>query len=51
VQRHEDINGEEVFAVIGPSGAALYTFTELRVATAEAAELNSPGPAAATKSR
>ena len=33
-------NGEEIYVVVGPTGIGLYTFTDLRVATAEAAELN-----------
>jgi hypothetical protein len=33
-------NGEEVYIVVSPAGVGLYTFTDLRVATAEAAELN-----------
>jgi hypothetical protein len=33
-------NGEEVYVVVSPAGVGLYTFTDLRVATAEAAELN-----------
>ena len=33
-------NGEEIYVVVGPTGVGLYTFTDLRVATAEAAELN-----------
>jgi hypothetical protein len=41
VRRHE--KGEELYAVIAPSGVALYTFSELREATAEAAELNASG--------
>jgi hypothetical protein len=40
VRRYE--KGEELYAVIGPSGAALYTFSDLREATTEAAELNAP---------
>jgi len=33
-------SGEEVYVVVSPSGVGLYTFTDLRLATAEAAELN-----------
>jgi hypothetical protein len=32
--------GEQVYIVVSPTGVELYTFTDLRVATAEAAELN-----------
>jgi hypothetical protein len=35
-----DRGGEEVFAVVGPTGVPLYTFTDLRDAVAEATELN-----------
>ena len=31
---------EQVYAVVGPTGVALYTFTNLHEATAEAAALN-----------
>ena len=37
----EDEKGEEVHVVVGPTGVALYTFTDIREAIAEAAELNS----------
>jgi hypothetical protein len=33
-------SGEEVFVVVSPTGIGLYTFTDLHLATAEAAELN-----------
>jgi hypothetical protein len=33
-------HGEEVYVVVSPTGVGLYTFTDLRLATAEAAELN-----------
>jgi hypothetical protein len=33
-------SGEEVYIVVSPAGVGLYTFTDLRLATAEAAELN-----------
>ena len=33
-------SGEEVYVVVSPTGVGLYTFTDLRLATAEAAELN-----------
>ena len=33
-------SGEEVFVVVSPTGVGLYTFTDLHLATAEAAELN-----------
>ena len=36
-------NGEEVYVVVSPTGVGLYTFTDLRLATAEAAELNLRG--------
>jgi hypothetical protein len=36
-----DEKGEEVYVVVGPTGVALYTFTDIREAIAEAAELNS----------
>jgi hypothetical protein len=42
VIRRQDTTGEELYAVVGPSGVALYTFTDLRAANAEVAELNSP---------
>jgi hypothetical protein len=34
------VTGEEIYVVVSPAGVGLYTFTDLRVATAEAAELN-----------
>jgi hypothetical protein len=34
-------NERELYAVVGPSGAALYTFTDARDAIAEASALNS----------
>jgi hypothetical protein len=37
----ENDNGEEVYVVVGPTGVALYSFTDIREASAEAAELNS----------
>ena len=37
----ENEDGEEVWVVVGPSGVALYSFIDVREATAEAAELNS----------
>jgi hypothetical protein len=49
IQRHE--KGEELYAVIGPSGVALYTFSDLRDATAEAAILNTPSQLDRAKSR
>jgi hypothetical protein len=36
------VGGEELYVVVGASGVALYTFGDVREATAEAAELNSP---------
>jgi hypothetical protein len=33
-------SGEEIYMVVSPAGVGLYTFTDLRLATAEAAELN-----------
>ena len=35
-----DEKGEEVYAVVAPTGVALYTFTDIREAVAEAADLN-----------
>ena len=40
VRPQDDENRETVYAVIAASGVALYTFSDLRDATAEAAELN-----------
>jgi hypothetical protein len=40
VAPQEDENGEEVYVVVGPTGAALYSFTDIREAIAEAADLN-----------
>jgi hypothetical protein len=42
VIRRQDKTGEELYAVVGPSGVALYTFSDLHEANAEAAELNAP---------
>lgn len=39
----EAANGEPLYAVVGPTGVALYTFTDMREAIAEAAELNTQG--------
>jgi hypothetical protein len=36
----KDKNGEYVFTLLGQTGVALYTFSDLHDATAEAAELN-----------
>jgi hypothetical protein len=36
-------NEEQLYAVVGPTGVALYTFTDVREATAEASALNSTG--------
>ena len=36
----KDKNGEFVFTLLGPTGVALYTFSDLHDATAEGAELN-----------
>ena len=36
----EDSTGEQLFVVVAPTGVALYTFTDIRDATTEAAELN-----------
>jgi hypothetical protein len=44
-------NGEQLYAVIGPTGAALYTFTDMHVAIVEAAELNAAGSPAQATSR
>jgi len=33
--------GEEVFLIVAPTGVPLYSFTDLRAATSEVAELNS----------
>jgi hypothetical protein len=33
-------NDEELYAVVNPTGVALYTFSDIREAIAEAAELN-----------
>ena len=38
---HLNRDGEEVFLVVAPTGVQLYTFEDIREATAEAAELNS----------
>jgi hypothetical protein len=38
---HEAENEGQVYAVVGPTGVALYTFTDVREATAEASALNS----------
>jgi hypothetical protein len=39
IPRENDI-GEEVYVLVGPTGVALYTFTDVSDATREAAELN-----------
>jgi hypothetical protein len=33
-------NAEELYAVVNPTGVVLYTFSDIREAVAEAAELN-----------
>jgi hypothetical protein len=38
---HVNRNGDEVYLVVAPTGVQLYTFEEIREATAEVAELNS----------
>jgi len=38
---HLNRDGEEVFLLVAPTGVQLYTFEDIREATAEAAELNS----------
>ena len=36
--------GEEILVVVGPAGAPLYTFTDIRNATAEAPNSTAPTP-------
>jgi hypothetical protein len=36
-------NEEQLYAVVAPTGVTLYTFTDVREATAEASALNSGG--------
>jgi hypothetical protein len=36
----EGENAEEVYVVVGPTGVELYSFTDIREAIAEAADLN-----------
>ena len=38
---HFSRNGDEVYVVVAPTGVQMYTFEDIRAATAEAAELNS----------
>jgi hypothetical protein len=40
VVRHLSEAGEEVYLLVAPTGVQLYTFEDIREATAEAAELN-----------
>jgi hypothetical protein len=47
----ETPSGEQLYAVLGPTGVPLYTFTDIHAAIAEAAELNAPGSSGQLTSR
>ena len=47
----EAATGEQLYAVVGPTGVALYTFTDVHAAIAEAAELNAASNAGQITSR